>query len=118
MARSEKNKKPIAGFGHKIYKDEDPRATIIYSKAKEFGLNLKYFEKAYAIEKVLESRKGKKLPLNIDGALAAGLLALGFKTRVGKALFVLSRIVGMTAHIIEEQEQANSYHRLEDTDVL
>ncbi len=106
-------KKYMPGFGHRIYKVEDPRATIINTKAKEAGVPLASFEKAYAIEAELEKQKGKKLPLNIDGAFAAGVLSLGMDPRAGKALFVLARVAGMGAHAIEELKQGNGYRRLD-----
>ena len=106
-------KKHMPGFGHRIYKDEDPRATIIYSKAKEAGVPLASFEKAYAIEAELEKQIGKKLPLNIDGAFGACVLALGMDPRAGKSLFVLARVAGMGAHAIEELKQENGYRRLD-----
>ena len=106
----------IPGFGHKTYKDEDPRATAIYKRAKELGFECKYFERAYSIERILEQKKGKKIPLNIDGAQAAALLELGFDWRLGKAFFLMGRIVGMSAHVLEELDQKNSYHRLEESD--
>jgi citryl-CoA lyase len=110
-------RKVIPGFGHKIYKDEDPRATAIYQKAKDLGFECTYFDKAYAVERALEEKKGKKIPLNIDGAQAAALLELGFDWRLGEAFFLMGRIVGMSAHVLEELEQKNSYHRLEESDI-
>ncbi len=109
--------KVIAGFGHKIYKTEDPRATALYNKARELGFAATYFEKAYAIEKALATKKNKTLPLNIDGAIAATLLELKLDPRLGKALFMIARIVGASAHILEEMNQSNNYYRLEEGDV-
>lgn len=102
----------LPGYGHRIYKDEDPRASIIYEKAKQAKVSLDAFEKAYAIEAAILESKGKKLPLNIDGALAAGVLALGMHPSAAKALFVLARVAGMGAHALEELEQKNGYRRL------
>ena len=113
VSRFEKEGKFIPGFGHKIYKEEDPRATIIYTKAKEGNVSLDAFEKAYAIEALLEKQKGKKLPLNIDGAFAAGVLSLGMNPSAAKALFVFGRVAGMGAHAIEESIQKNGYWRLD-----
>ena len=112
VARFEKEEKFIPGFGHKIYKDEDPRANIIHMKAKEGKVSLDAFEKVYAIEALLEKQKGRKLPLNIDGAFAAGVLALGMDPSAAKALFVFGRVAGMGAHAIEEKKQNNGYWRL------
>lgn len=107
----------IPGFGHKIYKEEDPRAKALYEKTKELGFSCKFFDFAYNIGKELENKKGKKLPLNIDGALACCMLELGFDQELGKAIFLISRIVGMSAHILEEMKQGNSYYRLNETDI-
>ncbi len=108
--------KIIPGFGHKIYKNSDPRATALYEAAKKLKLSCQYFDKAYDIEKELAETKNKKLPLNIDGALAAGILELKLDPRLGQAIFIIARIVGMSAHVIEEQTQKNSYYRLEEKD--
>src|SRR3989344_4651271 len=98
----------IPGFGHKIYKEEDPRATVIYNMAKELGFSCKSFELAYEIESVLSEKKGKKIPLNIDGAIAAAMIELKLDWRLGKALFLIPRLVGAAAHVLEEYEQNNS----------
>ncbi len=110
--------KIVPGFGHKIYKDADPRVTALYKKAKKLKLSCKYFDLAYGIESELAALKGKKLPLNIDGALAAGMLELKLDPRLGKAIFLIARIVGMSAHVLEEMNQNNSYYRLEEGDVV
>lgn len=106
----------IPGFGHKIYKEADPRTKVLYEKAKTLGFSCTYFDRAFAIEKELEKKKGKKLPLNIDGALACCMLELGFDSALGKALFLIARIVGMSAHVLEEMQQGNSYYRLDEKD--
>jgi citryl-CoA lyase len=120
VAEYTKAKKNIPGFGHRIYKDEDPRAAIIYAKAKEAGKDLQTlapFEKAYAVEAALRESKGKKLPLNIDGAFAAATLAFGMRPDAAKALFVLARTAGMGAHALEELSQNNGYQRLDPSSV-
>lgn len=109
--------KRIPGFGHKIYKDGDPRTAVLYKKTKELGFSQKFFDLAFDIEKEIEKRKGKKVPLNIDGAMAAVILELGFPWQAGKAMFIIPRLLGMTAHVLEEMEQGNSYHRLEKEDI-
>ncbi len=109
--------KIIAGFGHKIYKDEDPRAAVLEQKTKELGFSGKYFTMAREVEKVLAEKKGKKLPLNIDGAMACCMLELGLDAKLGKALFLIGRIVGMSAHILEEYSQGNSYYRLDEGEI-
>jgi citryl-CoA lyase len=104
--------KKIPGFGHKIYFEEDPRAAVIFAVARENNLPLAMFEKAYAIEAELFKQKAKKLVLNVDGAYAAAILALGLEPVAAKALFVIARAAGMGAHAMEEIEQGNAYKRL------
>ncbi len=112
------SREPIPGFGHRTYKDEDPRAAIIHAKAQKAGVPLDAFTKAYAIESALAKAKGKKLPLNIDGAFAAAVLALGMHPRAAKALFVVARVSGMGAHALEELAQGGGYKRLDPSDIV
>jgi len=112
-----KENKIIPGFGHKMYKDEDPRATLLHQKSKDLGFSGKYFEIAKEIEKILAEKKGRELPLNIDGAMACCMLELGLDAKLGKALFLIGRIVGMSAHILEEYKQGNSYYRLGEDEI-
>lgn len=105
-------KRVVPGLGHKVYTAEDPRAVALFNKAKSLGFPCRAFEKAYAIEASLERAKGKKLPLNVDGAIAACLLELRFDPHYGKAFFIVPRLVGMAAHVIEERTQGGSYRRL------
>lgn len=112
-----KSKEKLAGYGHKVYKDEDPRTAAIFNKAKELGLPQKYIDKAVAIQQEFEKQSGKKLPINIDGAIAAITSELGFDWRLGKAVFALGRMPGMIAHAHEEIVNEKPYRRLEDNDV-
>jgi len=107
----------MPGFGHKQYKDKDPRAEIIFHNAKELGFFGMYASRALEMEKALEKKTGKKLPINIDGAAAAIMLELGFDWRLGKAMFILGRLPGLIAHVQEEITREKPYRRLEDSDV-
>lgn len=107
----------MPGYGHKLYKDEDPRAKLLFEKAKTLGLDGKYVKLAIAIEKELQKKTGKKLPLNIDGAVGALMLEFGFDWRLGKALFVLGRLPGIIAHAHEEFIREKPYRRLDDEDI-
>lgn len=105
-------KRTIPGLGHKVYKTEDPRTTAIHAKAEQLKFKNTYFKKAYDIETEFKKQKGKKLPLNVDGALAACMLELGFDPMYGKALFIIPRMIGASAHVVEELSGSTSYRRL------
>ena len=105
------------GFGHKVYKDKDPRAELLIEKAEALGLSGAFVKKARQCGEELAKQTGKKLPLNIDGAIAALMLELGFDWRLGKAIFALGRMPGMIAHIHEEMVNEKPYRRLDSEDV-
>ncbi len=107
----------LSGYGHKIYKEIDPRATAIFAKAKKLKFYGKYVSRALAIQKELEKQSGKKLALNIDGAIAAIISELGFDWRLGKAFFALGRLPGIIAHAHEEMVNEKPYRRFEEGDV-
>lgn len=96
-------KRRIMGFGHRVYKDGDPRATILKEHCAELaaengetGLE----ETADTIERIV--REEKKLPPNLDWPSARLYHYLGLEVELYTPLFVASRVVGWAAHIIEQ----------------
>ncbi|MFQ5603383.1 MAG: citryl-CoA lyase [bacterium] len=92
----------ISGFGHRIH-SEDPRTMKLFKMVKEFKMNQTYIEIAQTIEKALEAQLGKKLPINVDGAIAAVLCELEIPPKLANAFFMIARVPGLVAHIYEEQ---------------
>ncbi len=113
LARGER----LAGYGHKIYKDKDPRAEALIALAKKLKFGQKHIARAEAIRKELLKQAGISLPLNVDGAIAAILLEMGFDPVLGKAFFVFARMPGMMAHVEEEMKNEKPYRRLDEGDV-
>lgn len=109
--------KRLPGFGHKIYKDSDPRAEALMQKVEHLGLATSYAKKVRELEHALEAKSNSRLPLNIDGALAACMCELGLDWRLGKALFGFARMPGMMAHALEETTREKPYRRLDEGDV-
>ena len=106
----------VAGFGHKLYKDEDPRTIRLIELAKELGFYGKYVKFAQSIvDEFL--KQGKKLPLNIDGVIAAILCEIGFDSKVGKGVFIIARTPGLVAHVQEEALRESPARRLTDEEV-
>jgi len=90
----------IEGFGHKLYPDGDPRATLLLSmlpKSKELAL-------AQKIADAAESVIGE-LP-NLDFALVAVARSLNLPRGAAVALFAIGRTIGWIAHAIEQYGQA------------
>jgi len=95
-------KRRIPGYGHRFYKEYDPRSKKLFEIAKELGFFGKYAKFALEVEKAIETLKGKKLVLNVDGAIAAIVSEMGFDWRLGKGFFIIGRIPGLVAHAYEE----------------
>lgn len=111
-----KSGKRMPGYGHAIY-DVDPRVQTLLKIAKKVGFYGKYVLLAKACERELQIRTGKKLPLNIDGAIAALLLELGFDPKLGKGIFIIGRTPGIVAHIFEETTVEKPYRRLAEEEI-
>ncbi len=92
------------GFGHRVYKEADPRAVRLLRMAEELGLSGEHVALAKALERRLEERKGKRLVLNVDGAQAALLSDLGLGWNRVQAFFIVGRSLGLCAQVIEEIE--------------
>jgi 2-methylcitrate synthase len=97
------NKKKIMGFGHRVYKTEDPRATHLRRLSYELGQRTgepKWHEIAERIEKVVMDEKG--LYPNVDFYAATVYHYLGVPTDLMTPIFALARMVGWTAHVREQ----------------
>ncbi len=102
----------LPGFGHKIYKESDPRTKKLFALAQELGLAGKYSEIAFQVENEIFKQKGKKFCLNVDGMIAALVLDLGFNYTTGKIFFIISRTPGICAHVHEEITEEKPFRRL------
>lgn len=89
------NKKLIGGFGHRLYKDVDPRAQLILTKLKDFNLGEEFIQLVEEVGLAIEQNKGRRLPLNIDGAIAVALCSFGWEPKLGKAVFITARTPGL-----------------------
>ncbi len=94
--------KRILGYGHRVH-SADPRTKRLFELAKELDISNKHVTLSKCIEIELEKSKGKKLPINVDGAIAAIISDMGFDHRLGKAFFLIGRAAGLVAHVYEEQ---------------
>lgn len=85
----------LPGFGHRLYKDEDPRSVYLLDRAQSLGVAGLYVQRVQELEKELEQQKGKRLVINIDGAMAAVLSELKVKPESCNAFFLWPRVAGL-----------------------
>lgn len=100
--------KIVPGFGHRFH-GIDPRAVKLLdlvrrAQASEV-VSGRFARIGTLIEQSLKRRKGRGIPMNIDGATAVIYSELGFAAPLGRGLFVLSRSVGILAHAWEQTQQ-------------
>src|SRR4029453_11002326 len=95
-ARSSGSRLP--GFGHRVHSTIDPRVAVLFGLAEQAGLVKGGVRFARALEDAIRDRI-KPIPLNIDGALAAVLVDLGFPPPVGRLLFIIGRVAGLSAEV-------------------
>ncbi len=93
----------VMGFGHRVYKVEDPRATILREYAKRLSQNsgdTTSFQVLRKIEEVVHHEKG--LYPNVDLFSGACYEAMGIPLDLFTPVFAVSRISGWTAHVLEQ----------------
>ncbi len=98
-------KKKIPGFGHRIYKKEDPRAPQFREIAEKLcrgTQNEVWFRIAQEVEKAV--RKIKPLPPNVDFYSSLVLYVIGIPVDFFTTIFAMSRVAGWTAHVLEQLE--------------
>jgi citrate synthase len=96
-------KQKISGFGHRVYKTEDPRATHLREMSEQLGKDsgqTKWFEISRAIELFINA--DKKLNANVDFYSASTYATLGIDIDLYTPIFAISRIAGWAAHVIEQ----------------
>jgi citrate synthase len=98
-----RNKEKVMGFGHRVYKTEDPRATHLRQMAKELAEKTgdpNNYEISQEIEKAVMDEKG--IYPNVDFYAASVYGYLQIPTDLFTTIFACSRISGWTAHVREQ----------------
>src|SRR5687768_16292168 len=99
LARKEK----IPGFGHRVYRTEDPRATHLRQLSRELGKragSTAWFDMSQRIEALVKAEK--KLNPNVDFYSASMYYTLGIPIDLFTPIFAVSRMSGWTAHVLEQ----------------
>jgi citrate synthase len=107
----------VPGFGHR-YHTRDPRAARLFQMALELEVEGEHVQMIRAVEMVITERNqhGTPLPVNIDGAIAAVSGDIGIPPSVANALFIISRVPGITAQAREEYERHKPMRQIDPKD--
>ena len=96
-------KKKIPGFGHRVYRTEDPRATHLRRMSREAGERegqRKWYDMSQRIEEIVKAEK--RLNPNVDFYSASTYYVIGLPIDLFTPFFAVSRVSGWTAHILEQ----------------
>jgi citrate synthase len=100
--------KRIMGFGHRVYKATDPRATVLRELADKIMAEAgetRWLDLSDRIRAVMAEEmeaKGKKIYPNVDFFSASVYTTLGIEMDLFTAVFAIARMPGWTAHLLEQ----------------
>jgi len=118
VADYQADRRRFAGFGHPQHTEGDPRAVALLNLADKLGISGNHVRAARTLEAVIEESRGRRLPLNVTGALAALLQDLGFSWRAIRGLVIAARSAGLVAHVVEELDQGGRWRHAREDDVV
>jgi citrate synthase len=103
-------KKKIMGFGHRVYKADDPRAAWLQRLSREQAETIgpsTWYEISEIIRKTVQ--ESKPLPVNVDFYSASVYYALGIPIDMFTPVFAISRVAGWSAHVYEQYSDNRIY---------
>jgi citrate synthase len=98
-------KERIMGFGHRVYKTEDPRATHLRRMSEQLGQRTgepRWYEMSRITEAYIKEHKG--LNANVDFYSASVYYMMGIPIDLDTPIFACSRITGWTSHVLEQYD--------------
>jgi citrate synthase len=98
-------KQAVPGFGHPLHAEGDPRARLLLQLAADKGAEGEHVRMLRAVERALPEALGRKLPINVNGAIPAVMLDVGFPLAALKGVSLLARTAGLIGHLQEESER-------------
>lgn len=109
----------LPGFGHRIH-THDPRAARLFQMALELEVDGAHLRMLRAVERAINASRtdGTRVPVNVDGAIAAVCADIGLDASVGHALFIISRVPGLIAQAREEQQRERPMRQIDSTAVV
>ncbi|MEQ8844136.1 MAG: citrate/2-methylcitrate synthase [Phycisphaerales bacterium] len=106
MKEKLERKEKVMGFGHRVYKAYDPRATYLKTLAHQLAEdtnNMKLYEISHRIEEIMEAKVASKgIYPNVDFYSATTYHSIGLDLDLFTPMFALSRIAGWAGHCLEQ----------------
>ncbi|WP_174801251.1 citryl-CoA lyase [Martelella limonii] len=99
-------RKKVPGLGHPQHSSGDPRANRLLEIADELGVSGRHIAALRALGKVAPEVMDRPLPINVSGAIPATILDAGWPVEALKAVPLLARTAGLSAHLFEEAQRS------------
>lgn len=106
----------LPGFGHPVHQ-HDPRTRVLLELAREWGIASAHTALASGLEAESVAIFGRRLPMNVDGAIAALMCDMGIDPALGKAFFIISRAPGFVAHAHEQMTQERPFKAADHSEI-
>lgn len=112
VARFRAQKLPTPGFGHPQHPAGDPRPPRLLEIADANGVSGRHVAFVRALELAIERVARRRIPINVDGALAAIMLDLGYPWQSARAFMIVPRSAGLAAHALEERDREPGWRQI------
>lgn len=99
------NRWKVAGLGHPQHSAGDPRADRLLEISDDLGISARHVEALRLLGKHATAIIGRPLPINVSGAIPACMLDAGWPAAASKAVPLLARAAGLSAHLYEESQR-------------
>lgn len=116
VARFHDSGERVPGYGQPLHPQGDPRARRLIAYAQDLGVAGPALALGLAVEAVLAERKGRPLPMNVDGAIACVALDIGMPPDIIRAINFVARAAGLSAHALEESQREQGFRLLATDD--
>lgn len=95
----------IPGIGHRTHPGGDPRAVRLFEIARETGTYGRHCELIERVAALAGQSRGRDLPVNVTGAIAAIASDMGFRWQITRGFALIGRTLGALGHIQEEMDE-------------
>jgi citrate synthase len=102
LKRLKAARKKVPGLGHPQHSAGDPRADRLLAIADELGISGRYVRTLRLLGQHAPGIMDRPLPINVSGAIPAAILDAGWPLGAIKAVPLLARTAGLSAHLLEE----------------
>ncbi len=116
LTELKERKQRLPGFGHRVH-TEDPRVAVLFDLANEYQVHGPHCALARELELATEGVIGRRINMNVDGAIGAILCDLNMDPALGKSFFIVGRAPGYVAHAYEQMTRERPFKAAEPEDI-